>query len=282
MPEVRLIIPEDLDRALDAAIKAGFAGNKAELARTALTQWLSTIPTQLSRGYDLETAFSPDGRIFQLEYAMESMKRGGAIVGVCCDHGIALAKELPNLASTDDPLLVVPNPFAQTFKLGQSMGIVYCGILADCYFLVEEARKIIEALGDKDKMNVEALATKLTLFMQPYAQRKDVRPFATAMIVGGLDQQRKPRLFLLNSAGLTQEYKACHAGIGADKAKEILKTGYKQDLNLEEATALAARAALREPRNPENVLLAVIDAEAKRFREISFPEKERMWKKVFA
>jgi proteasome alpha subunit len=282
MPEVRLVIPEDLDRALDTAIKAGFAGNKAELARTALTQWLSTVPTQLSRGYDLETAFSPDGRVFQLEYATESMKRGGAVVGICCDHGIALAKELPNLASVNDPFIVVPNPFAQTFKLGQSTGIIYCGILADGYFLVEEARKIIETLEDKDKMNVEALAMKLTLFMQPYAQRKDVRPFAAALIVGGLDRERKPRLFLLNSAGLAQEYKACHAGMGTQEAKEILKTGYKRSLKLEEAAALAARAALREPRKPEDVLLAVIDAEAKRFREVPLPEKERMWKKVFA
>jgi 20S proteasome alpha/beta subunit len=177
---------------------------------------------------------------------------------------------------------VVPNPFAQTFKLGQDMGIVYCGILADGYFLVEEARKMVNSLEDKDKMNVEALATKLTIFMQPYAQRKDVRPFATALIVGGLDQERKPRLFLLNSAGLAQEYRACQAGIGTDKAKEILRTGYKQSLKLEEAAALAARAALREPRKPGDVLLAVIDAEAERFREIAIAEKERMWKKVFA
>jgi len=281
MPEVRLIIPEDLDRALDSAIKAGFAGNKAELARTALTQWLSTIPTQLSRGYDLETAFSPDGRIFQLEYAAESMNRGGAIVGICCDYGIALAKELPSLASTNDPFMVLPNPFTQTFKLGQDTGMVFCGILADGYFLVEEARKMVNALEDKDKMNVEALATGLALFMQPYAQRKDVRPFATALIIGGLDHERKPRLFLLNSAGLAQEYKACHAGMGTDKAKEIMKSGYRQNLKLEEATALAAKAALREPRKPEDVLLAIIDAKADRFREVTNAEKERMWEKVF-
>lgn len=281
MPEVRLVIPEDLDRALDAAIKAGFAGNKAELARTALTQWLSTIPTQLTRGYDLETAFSPDGRIFQLEYALESISRGGAVVGVRCDYGIALAKELPNLASTNDPLMVVPNPFAQTFKLGQDVGIVYSGILIDGYFLIEEARKMVSTFEDKDKVNVETLAMKLALFTQPYAQRKDVRPFATALIIGGLDQERKPRLFLLNSAGSAQEYKACHAGMGTDKAKEILKTGYRQNLRLEEAAALAARAALREPRKPEDVLLAVIDAKTERFREMASSEKERMWNRVF-
>jgi len=258
-------------------IKAGFAGNKAELARAAITHFLSTIPTQLPKGYDLETAFSPDGRIFQLEYAMESMKRGGTIVGVYCDEGVALAKELPK----DDTFMVLPNPFVQTFKIGENIGIVYCGILTDGYFLVEEAQKIVEALKKEEAMNIEALVKRLALFMHPYAQRKDIRPLAAALIIGGLDSEKRPRLFLLNSAGLAQEYKACHVGLGSDETKEILKAGYKHKLKLEDAVALAARAALREPKRPENVLLAVIDTKTKRFREIALEEKERMWKKIF-
>jgi 20S proteasome alpha/beta subunit len=277
MPEVRIVIPEDLDRALDGLINQGFAGNKAELARTAITHFLSTIPTQLPKGYDLETAFSPDGRVFQLEYASETVKHGGTIVGVWCDDGVALAKELPK----EDAFMVFPNPFVQTFKIGESIGIVYCGILTDGYFLVEEARKIVGTTGEKDTTDVEALVQKLALFMQPYSQRKDVRPFAAALIVGGLDSEKRPRLFLLNSSGLAQEYKACHVGVGSDETKEILKSGYKPKLKLEEAVALAARAALKETRKPENVLLATIEAKTKRFREISLGEKDRMWKTVF-
>lgn len=276
MPEVRVIVPDDLDRALDALIKAGFAGNKAELARTALTHYLSTIPTQLPKGYDLETAFSPDGRIFQLEYAVETMKRGGAVVGVCCNDGVALAKELPK----DDPFAVFPNPFAQTFKISENIGIVYCGILADGYFLVEEARKIVEA-QQEDEANIEVLVKKLALFMQPYAQRKDVRPFAAALIVGGLDLENRPRLFLLNSAGLSLEYKACYTGSASEEMKEILKAGYKEKLKLDDAVLLAAKAALRVPRKPENVLIAAIDVKTRKFREISQREKEQMWKRIF-
>lgn len=279
MPEVRVIVPDDLDRALDALIKAGFAGNKAELARTALTHYLSTIPTQLPKGYDLETAFSPDGRIFQLEYAVESMKRGGAIVGVCCDDGVALAKELP-ITTKDDPFTVFPNPFAQTFKISENIGIVYCGILADGYFLVEEARKIVEE-QQGDEANIEVLVKKLALFMQPYAQRKDVRPFAAALIVGGLDLENKPRLFLLNSAGLALEYRACYTGGTSNEIKEILKAGYKEKLKLDDAVLLATKAALRVPRKPENVLIASIDAKTRKFHEISQREKEQMWRRIF-
>jgi proteasome alpha subunit len=278
MPEVRVIIPNDLDRALEALVKAGFAGNKAELARTAITHFLSTVPTQLQKGYDLETAFSPDGRVYQLEYAVESMKRGGAIIGVCCHEGVVLAKELPKC----DELMVLPNPFAQTFKISENIGMVYCGILADGFLLVEEARKQAETLKKEGMTDIETLVKRLALFMQPYAQRKDVRPFAVALIIGGLDLENKPRLFLLNSAGLAHEYKACNVGVGGDESKRILKEGYKPKLSLEEATMLAIRAALREKKTPENVLVATIDTKTGKFRNVTLEEKERMWDKIFS
>ena len=278
MPEVRVVIPNDLDRALDALVKAGFAGNKAELTRTAITHFLSTVPTQLQKGYDLETAFSPDGRVYQLEYAMESMKRGGAIVGVCCQEGVVLAKELPK----KDALIVLPNPFAQTFKISENIGIVYCGILSDGFLVVEEARKQTEMLKKEGITDIETLVKRLALFMQPYAQRKDVRPFAVALIIGGLDSENRSRLFLLNSAGLAHEYKACNVGVGGDESKGILKEGYKPELSLEEATTLAIKAALRERREPENVLVATIDVKTGKFRNVTLEEKERMWDKIFS
>ncbi len=278
MPEVRVIIPDDLERALEALVKAGFAGNKAELARTAITHFLSTVPTQLQKGYDIETAFSPDGRVFQLEYAIESMKRGGSIVGVSCPEGVVLAKELPK----EDELIVLPNPFAKTFKISENIGIVYCGLLPDGFLIVEEARKQTEMLKKEGTVDIETLAKRLTLFMQPYAQRKDVRPFAVALIMGGLDSENKPRLFLLNSAGLAHEYKACNVGLGGDESKRILKEEYKPELSLEEATMLAIKAALREKRMPENVLVATIDAKTGKFRNITLEEKERMWNKIFS
>lgn len=276
MPEVRIIIPEELDRALDGLVKAGFAGNKAELARTALTHLMSTLPRQISRGYDLETAFSPDGRVFQLEYARESMKRGGTIVGVCCPEGIVLAKEL-----SENPLMILPNPFLQIFKVSEHIGMAYCGILTDGYLVVEEALKQAEQLKKEGTIDVETLAKKLALFMQPYGQRKDVRPLAVALIIGGLDSGKLPRLFLLNSAGLAQEYKACAIGVGENESKGILKEGYRTNLSLGEATELAIKAALRERKKPENVLVATIDAATKKFKEMTLDEKKHVWKKIF-
>jgi proteasome alpha subunit len=238
----------------------------------------ATVPTQLQKGYDIETAFSPDGRIFQLEYAIESMKRGGSIIGVSCDEGVVLVKELPK----KDELTVLPNPFVQAFQISEDIGIVCCGILSDCFLVIEEARKQAEKLKRDGKADIEALVKRLTLFMQPYAQRKDVRPFAVALIIGGLDSKKRPRLFLLNSAGLALEYKACNVGVGGDESKRILKEGYKPKLSLEEATMLAIRAALREKKTPEDVLVATIDTKTGKFRNLTLEERQRMWEKIFS
>lgn len=277
MPEVRVIVPEDLDRALDALIKAGFAGNKAELTRTALTYFLSTIPTQLPKGYDLETAFSPDGRVFQLEYAIESMKRGGTIVGVRCDEGVVLAKEVPKC----EEFMVLPNPFVQIFQISKSVGAVFCGLLTDGYFLIDEALKQARTLEEEGSNDIETLVKRLALFMQPHAQRKDIRPLAVAVILGGLDSKNRARLFLLHSAGLSQEYLACNVGVGGDETKGILKGGYRSELSLDEATMLAIKATLRKHREPDQVLVATISTKDKEFRTVTLEEKQKKWKKIF-
>jgi len=277
MPEVRLVIPEDLDRALDGLIKAGFAGNKAELARTALTHFLSTIPTQLVKGYDLETAFSPDGRIFQLEYARESMKRGGTMVGIRCDNGIAFAKE-----AASEEFLVMPNPFYRIFKVSDTTAMMFCGIQSDCLLVFEEAKKQAEVLKkESDKTDVEALGTRLTLFMQPYSQKKGFRPLAAAAIIGGLDSENKPRLFQINSAGSSQECEICMEGKGGDETKGILKGGYKADMGLHDAAVLAIRAVLKRKQEPERVLVATLDLEKNEVRELTQEDKQRLWKAVF-
>ncbi|MDH5448135.1 MAG: hypothetical protein OEY24_05755 [Candidatus Bathyarchaeota archaeon] len=277
MPEVRLVIPKDLDRALDSLIKAGFAGNKAELARTALTYFLSTVPTQLQKGYDVETAFSPDGRIFQLEYAMESMKRGGTMVGICCNHGIVLAKETPS-----DEFLILPNPFYRIFKITETIAIAFSGIQQDSLLVLEEAKKQTGILKKENaNVDVEALAKGLTLFMQPYAQKKGFRPLAVAMIIGGLDSQNRPRLFMINSAGASQEYRACMEGKGGDETKGVLKGGYKADMSLEEAVILAIKATLRRKKEPKEVLIATLDLKTKEIRELTQKEKQKLWKRIF-
>ncbi|UCE96254.1 MAG: proteasome subunit alpha [Candidatus Bathyarchaeota archaeon] len=267
------MVPNELDRALDGLVKAGFAGNKAELARIALTRLMSTLPRQMSHGYDLETAFSPDGRLFQLEYANECTHRGGTIAGVCCSEGVVLAKELTMI-----PLMVAPNPFLKIFKIHNTIGIVYCGLLPDGYLIVEEALRQMRTINGLD---IKGLAEKLFLFTHPFTQRKDMRPLGTSFILGGLDAEGKPRLFLLTSYGYAVEYKACADGMGRESSKGILENEYRDDLSLEEAKALAVKAVLRKKTRAENVLVTAIDAKTKNFTDAAVDERKRLLDRIF-
>ena len=277
MPEVRIIIPEELDRGLDALVKAGFAGNKAELARIALTHLLSSLPMQIPRGYDLENAFSPDGRVFQLEYAHENVKHGGTIIGVCCSDGVVLAKHVPiEEIKQRNPFVVIPNPFLKVFKISECVGMVQCGLLTDGYLVVDEALKQAKSLSKAETVDVEKLAEKLTLFMQSFGLRKDTRPLGTAFLLGGLDHLNKPRLFHLEGSGRAFECQAHAIGIGEKESIEILKKRYKYELNLEEASALTVEAVLRETRETENFLISTIDRKTKKFKELTSEEKRKI------
>lgn len=281
MPEVRIVIPEELDRGLDALVKAGFARNKAELARIALTHLLSSLPMQIPRGYDLENAFSPDGRVFQLEYAHETVKHGGTIIGMCCSEGVILAKALPiKEIKAKYPFAVIPNPFLKVFKIGECVGMVQCGLLIDGYLVVDEALKQAKSLSKEETVDVEKLAEKLALFMQSYGLRKDTRPLGTAFLLGGLDRLNKPRLFHLEGSGRAFECEAHAIGLDEEESIENLKKGYKYELSLEEATALAAQTALKESQDTKSLLIATIDKKTKKFKELTTEEKMKLIEKI--
>jgi proteasome alpha subunit len=278
MPEVRIVVPRELDRALDAMVKAGFAGNKAELARTALIHLLSSLPTQMSRGYDLDTAFSPDGRIFQLEYAAETTLRGGTIIGVRCPEGVVLAKRIRREHGRY-PLVVMPDHFTRVFRIHQTIGMVHCGLLMDGYIVVDKALEEVQSLDKEGRVDIESLARRLVLFIQSSGQRKDMRPLGTAILMGGIDLGEKPRLFLLGAQGIAKEHRAAAWGSGRDEAREVLSGGYREDLSLEEATLLAVKAVLKETKKRE-VLVATIDVETGEFEELKEREIEQILKKI--
>src|SRR2546422_10216917 len=93
MTEIRTSVPEEVDAFLDALVRKGIFSNKAELVRAALVNYVNETGT-FFRGFDAETIFAPDGRLYQVEYARESSARGGTAVRIVCDDGVLLAGEV--------------------------------------------------------------------------------------------------------------------------------------------------------------------------------------------
>src|SRR2546428_255916 len=86
MTEIRTAVPEEVDAYLDALVRKGVFSNKAELVRAALVNYVNTTGT-FFHGFDAETIFAPDGRLYQVEYARESASRGGTAAGIACGDG---------------------------------------------------------------------------------------------------------------------------------------------------------------------------------------------------
>lgn len=210
---MRVIIPDDVDRYLESVIKAGMFGNKAELARAAIVHFLNTIGP-ISKGYDTETFFSPDGRIFQLEYAKESVNRGVPVIGIVCDDGVLLASENPSAGAET---LAVSNPCIQ--HVSDKLIIGYSGLASDAMVVIDKLKSM------ELKKEAQVIAAIREIYWGHTMQR-DARPLGAGLLLA--TKFGRPKLFEVEPGGMITEYVASVIGNGGESAKAQLAKAYKR------------------------------------------------------
>ena len=213
MAELRVIIPDDVDRYLESVIKAGMFGNKAELARAAIVHFLNTIGP-ISKGYDTENFFSPDGRIFQLEYAKESVNRGVPVIGIVCDDGVLLASENP---TSGPETLAVMNPCIQ--HISDKLLVGYSGLASDAMVVIDKLKKM-------DLKKEEQVMTAIREIYWSHTMQRDARPLGAGLLVA--TKFGRPKLFEVEPGGMITEYVASVIGDGGESAKANLAKAYKR------------------------------------------------------
>jgi proteasome alpha subunit len=224
-------------------------------------------------GYDRAiTVFSPDGRLFQVEYAREAVKRGTTSLGIRYKDGIVLSVD-KRITSR----LVEAKSIEKIFQIDENIGAATSGLVADARVLVDRAR--IEAQANRitygEPIDVEILAKKICDFKQLYTQHGGVRPFGIALLIAGVNES--PRLFETDPSGALIEYKATAIGAGRATAMEIFEEKYRDDMTKDEAIELALTVMneVTEGRmKEETVEVAVIEMETKEFRKLS-PDEVR-------
>ena len=192
------------------------------------------LPAQ--QGYDRAiTVFSPDGRLYQVEYAIETVRRGTVAVGVRSPGGIVMAAE-----EKPRKLQVADAP-QKIFQVDDHVGVAAAGYIPDARSQVDNARFFAQSnrLIYDEPAEVEAVAKHLADQCQQFTQYAGVRPFGVSLILGGVDGGGEGRLFLTDPSGTYVPYDAIAIGSGADKATEFLEKSYRCDAGLEEASALA-------------------------------------------
>jgi proteasome alpha subunit len=228
MAELRVILPDDVDKYLETVIKSGMFGNKAELARAAIVHFLNTVGP-ISKGYDTDNFFSPDGRIFQIEYARESMMRGSTVVGMVCTDGILLASEdAKSKLDKSSHLLVSP---LKLHKISDKVIIGYAGLVADAMMVIDQIR------GKEFKSEDDVLAAVREIYWA-HTTKKDIRPLGAGLLIATF--YSRPRLFEVDPSGSVMEFVAGAIGEGRDPAMTILQKDFKK-MNTKEAGKLITK-----------------------------------------
>lgn len=180
------------------------------------------------------TVFSPDGRLFQVEYARVAVTRGTTTAGIKFAKGIVLMAD-KNIASR----LMEPDSIEKIFQIDEHIGCATSGLVADARALVDYARiaSQINKVTYDEKIAVDVLVKKICDFKQNYTQYGGVRPFGTALLVGGWDESGS-RLFETDPSGALVSYKAGSIGAGRNTVLEMFEEQYREDLTFEEAVMM--------------------------------------------
>ena len=211
------------------------------------------------------TMFSPEGRIFQVEYALETVKRGATVLGIACDGGVVLAAEERPSSRLQDP-----NFASKIFEVDEHVGAAIAGLSSDARVLLSRAR--IQAQSNRltydEPIDVDALTRGIGDTMQLYTQNGGVRPFGLSIIFAGVDK-RGPQVLQVDPSGAYWKYKAVAIGAGSDAVREILEKEYRTGLKIEEATDIAVRSLYKTAEagiTAENIKVAKIDVHTKSFQ----------------
>ncbi len=194
---------------------------------------------QYQMGYDRAiTVFSPDGRLYQVEYAREAVKRGTTAVGIKAQDGIVLLVD-----KRVNSKLLEPSSIEKIFRIDDHIGVASSGLVGDARSLVDRARveTQINRVSYDEEMDVEMLAKKLCDHMQTYTQFGGARPYGTALLIAGRSEGQF-RLFETDPSGTLLEYKATGIGIGRNAVMKVFEDEYREDMTVEEAIMLGLKA----------------------------------------
>ena len=223
-----------------------------------------------SRGYDMTpTMYSPDGRIYQVEYAIETVKRGAIAIGLQVKDGVVLAVEEK---SRD---LQVEDITQKIFEVDDHIGIAAAGYIPDARVLVDNARFFSQSnkLTYDESVEVETVARHLADQSHQFTQYSGVRPFGVALIVAGVDR-RGSRIFVTDPSGTYVPYTAVAIGGNSDEITDYLEKNYKKEMSMDDAMSLAITAInlKSEEKGVKHIRMSRIKQDTKLFEKVSSQE----------
>ncbi|MDH3657074.1 MAG: archaeal proteasome endopeptidase complex subunit alpha [Nitrosopumilus sp.] len=221
-----------------------------------------------SRGYDMTpTMYSPDGRIYQVEYAIETVKRGTLAIGVLSKEGVIMAvEEKPRTLQTT-------NVTQKIFQVDYHIGVAAAGYIPDARVQVDNARFFSQGnrMTYDESVEVATVAKHLADQSHQFTQYSGVRPNGVSLIIAGIDQKGES-IYVTDPSGTYVQYAAIAIGAGSDDVNAFLEKYYNPDMGLDDAAALAIAAINLKAEQKDginHIKMAKITSEAKVFEKVS-------------
>ncbi|EDR29669.1 proteasome subunit alpha type-3, putative [Entamoeba dispar SAW760] len=188
--------------------------------------------SSIGSGYDDScTTFSPDGKVFQIDYAMKAVENSATALSIKCVDGVVFGVEKLIISKMIDK-----SSNKRIFNVGTHIGITCAGFLPDARKLAKKAQEEAESFKENYGMNipVKVLAEKIAMYMQNYTLYGSLRPFGCSLLIGGVDQHGYS-LHYIEPSGTTYGYFANGIGKGKQICKnELEKINFSQ-ITCEEA-----------------------------------------------
>lgn len=223
----------------------------------------------MQTGYDRAiTVFSPDGRLFQVEYAREAVKRGTTVMGIRAIDGAVLLVD-KNVSSR----LIEVESIEKLHLIDNHIGAAASGLSADTRVLVKHAvfESQLNRVTYSEPIGIETLVKKVCDIKQSYTQSGGVRPFGTAFLFIGASGE-KIQLFETDPSGAFFEYKATAIGFNKVEIMKLLEEKYRDDITLQDAVVMGIdilKNVFGERFDISTVEIGIIKSQDKLFRKIS-------------
>lgn len=206
--------------------------------------------------------FSPEGRLFQVEYAIEAIKLGSTAIGIQTAEGVVLAVE----KRVTSPL-IEPNSIEKILEVDSHIACAMSGLIADSRTLIDRAR--VEAQNHwftyNEKMSIESVTQAVSNLALQFGDDDAgpgamSRPFGVALLFAGIDE-KGPRLFHMDPSGTFLQYEAKAIGSGSEGAQQALQEVYHKSMTLKEAckeSLKILKQIMEEKLNETNVEMATV------------------------